>query len=208
MGPVCAPLDPELGPGAFRRSALARVLLSLLGWKLVFEGLPSRQGVVIVYPHTSNWDFVFLILAKWSAGIPVRFWGKDSLFKWPVLGAWLRWLGGVPVRRDSPHGAVGQMARTVAESKAKADFFWLGLAPEGTRKWVPGWRSGFYRVALEAQVPLGICSINFREKTIRVTDFLVLSGNVQSDMRHIAEALGSAVAKYPAQAGPIQLREK
>jgi len=86
MGPVRAPLDPQLGPGAFRRSALARVLLSLLGWKLVFEGLPSRQGVVIVYPHTSNWDFVFLILAKWSAGIPVRFWGKDSLFKWPVLG--------------------------------------------------------------------------------------------------------------------------
>ena len=67
-------------------SALARGLLRAAGWRVVFDGLPAAQGVAIVYPHTSNWDFVVGILAKWAIGIPVTFWGKDSLFRVPVFG--------------------------------------------------------------------------------------------------------------------------
>ena len=91
-----------------RGSALARAVLRLAGWRVAFDGLPARQGVVIVYPHTSNWDFVIGVLAKWGIGIPVAFWGKDSLFRVPLFGRWLRWLGGMPVDRGAPQGAVGR----------------------------------------------------------------------------------------------------
>jgi len=189
-------------------NALARTLFGWLGWKIHFEGLPGRQGVLIVYPHTSNWDFFILILAKWAVGLPVKFWGKDSLFKLPLIGRWMRWVGGVPVERHAKQGAVGAMTRNLNEAKKADTFFWLALAPEGTRKWLPGWRSGFYQVAVRAQVPLGICCVNFPQKTVWVNRFLNLSGQPSDDMQRIAQALTGAVGKHPAQAAPIQLIEK
>ncbi|MFM2069384.1 MAG: hypothetical protein RLZZ584_4293, partial [Pseudomonadota bacterium] len=98
-----------------RGSALARGVLVLLGWRLDFAGLPGHQGVIAVYPHTSNWDFPVGLLAKWAMGLDVKFWGKDSLFRVPVFGAWMRWLGGVAFNRSSAHGMVGH---TVAEMLA------------------------------------------------------------------------------------------
>lgn len=72
-------------------------MLARLGWQVRFDGFPHPQGVAIVYPHTSNWDFVVLLLAKWAIGMPASFWGKDTLFRVPLLGAWMRWLGGIPL---------------------------------------------------------------------------------------------------------------
>ena len=189
-------------------SALARRVLGWLGWRLHIDGLPAKQGVIIVYPHTSNWDFVYLVIAKWAAGLSLKFWGKDSLFAIPVLGHWLRWLGGVPVDRSSPHGMVGEMVRTLHDCRSRDQFFWLALTPEGTRKWTPGWRSGFYQVALNAGVPLGICRVNYADKTVHVLDFLQLSGQREQDMQRIAQALGGSQGKHPALAAPIQLLSK
>ena len=198
---------PKPHPEQPQGSALARKVLALLGWQLRFEGFPAKQGVMVVYPHTSNWDFVVLLLAKWAIGMDAKFWGKDSLFRVPVLGAWMRWLGGLPVNRQSTQGMVGSMVQEFAHSQNNDAPFWLALAPEGTRKWTPGWRSGFYRVATEAQVPLGICSVNFQKKTIDVTHFHRLSGDVAADMQRIAQALQDAAGKHPAQASPITLIE-
>src|ERR1700752_2387919 len=133
-------------PVQLRGSAIARSLLGLAGWRVVFDGLPSRQGVVIVYPHTSNWDFIVAVLAKWSIGIPVHFWGKASLFRIPLFGRWLRWLGGMPVDRSSPQGAVAAMVQRLRDACERDEFFWLALAPEGTRRRGDGLRSGFYHV--------------------------------------------------------------
>ena len=199
---------PRPLPVQVQGSALARSLFEALGWRIAYEGLPVRQGVLIVYPHTSNWDFFILLLAKWAVGLPLKFWVKDSLFAVPVLGAWLRWLGGVPVERGSPHGMVGEMVRTLEQSRARDTFFWLALTPEGTRKWTPGWRSGFYQVALGAGVPLGTCCVNFRDKTVVVSRFFTLSGEVQADMQRIAQAFQGATGKHATQAAPIQLIEK
>lgn len=195
-------------PVQLRGSALACKVFESLGWQVHCDGLPTKQGVLVVYPHTSNWDFVLLILAKWAVGLDLKFWGKDSLFRLPILGVWLRWLGGVPVQRESPHGIVGSMVRTMAHCKANDTYMWLALTPEGTRKWTSGWRSGFYQVALGAQVPLGICSVNFSEKTVQVSQFYTLSGDVQADMLRIAQAFDGATGKHPAQAAPIRLIEK
>jgi hypothetical protein len=141
-------------PVQLRGSRLARSALRLAGWRLQFDGLPARRGVLVVYPHTSNWDFPVAMLAKWAAGMHVRFWAKDTLFQVPGFGRWLRWLGGIPVLRRAPQGVVAPMVQRLREAAERDEFFWLALSPEGTRARTEGWRSGFYQVALGAGVPM------------------------------------------------------
>ncbi|MBV8500639.1 MAG: 1-acyl-sn-glycerol-3-phosphate acyltransferase [Paucibacter sp.] len=193
-------------PIQLKGSAVARFLMGLFGWRVEFEGLPALQGVVMVYPHTSNWDFPVGIFAKWAIGIPVKFWGKDSLFKPPVIGRWMRWIGGVPIDRTCSKGMVGGTVAQIDAARDAGEFFWLAVAPEGTRSLTTGWRSGAYRVALEAKVPVALAALDFGTKTVRFTQFVELSGDAQADFALFAQILAGARAKRPEQAGPIALR--
>jgi 1-acyl-sn-glycerol-3-phosphate acyltransferase len=194
-------------PVKLQGHAAARAALKAAGWQLNFGGLPAKQGVLIVYPHTSNWDLVVGIFAKWGMGLPATFFGKDTLFKVPVLGAWLRWVGGMPVDRGSPQGVVGQMVERLQQARQRDEFFWLVIAPEGTRSHGSHWRSGFYQVALKAAAPLGLAYIDFGRKQVGVDDFLSLSGDQTADMAAIAAHLGHRTGKRPDQAAPIRLRD-
>lgn len=196
---------PAPYPLQFRGSPLARGVLRLLGWRVLFQGLPARQGVLAVYPHTSNWDFIVMILAKWAVGVPVRFWGKDTLFRVPLLGAWLRWLGGVPVDRHSARGVVGQAIDHVKACKQADRYFWLGLAPEGTRKRSAGWRSGFYQTACGADVPVGLIRLDYGSRTVSVLDFIRLSGDEAADMARIEAVYQGVRGLRPAHAAPVRL---
>ena len=190
-------------PVQFKGSALARALLRLMGWRVVFEGLPSLQGVAVVYPHTSNWDFIAGILAKWTIGIPARFWAKDSLFRVPVFGLWLRWVGGLPIDRRAANGAVGQMVDTFREHAQQGRLLWLGLAPEGTRKWTPGWRSGFYQVALGAGVPIGIVRLDWGRRELRFVDFILPTGDEVADFSRLADLFEGVRGYHAKQGSPI-----
>jgi 1-acyl-sn-glycerol-3-phosphate acyltransferase len=190
-----------------RGSALARLVLKWAGWQLDYDGLPAGQGIIVVYPHTSNWDFVVGILAKWAMGFPAGFWGKDSLFRVPLLGAWLRWLGGVPVDRQSPRGLVGEMVQRMVEAREADRGFWLAIAPEGTRSRSQGWRSGFYRVALGAGVPLGVAHLDFGRRRVGFSGFFMLSGDRQADMAALADCLEPVRGLHHEKAAPIQLRD-
>jgi 1-acyl-sn-glycerol-3-phosphate acyltransferase len=192
-------------PVQLHGSRLARAALRLLGWRLHFDGLPARQGVVIVYPHTSNWDFLIGLLAKWAIGFPLSFWGKDSLFKVPLFGRWMRWVGGVPVDRSSPRGIVGDMVERMAAARAADEFFWLALAPEGTRGYRDHWRSGFYQVALRAEVPLGLAYFDYVDRVVGVERFIRLSGDSAADMAAIVAHLGHRRGLRPELAAPIRL---
>jgi 1-acyl-sn-glycerol-3-phosphate acyltransferase len=194
-------------PVQLQGSRLARLALRLIGWELVFSGLPAGQGVLLGYPHTSNWDFVVSLLAKWGLGLNVHFWGKDSLFRIPVFGAWLRWLGGVPVDRSSANGVVGSMARRMAQARVDGEMFWLALSPEGTRKYQDSWRSGFYQLALQAEVPVGLMFFDYGRRRIGVDHFLRLSGDAAADLAAIATAYDGVRGKRPAQAAPIRLKQ-
>jgi 1-acyl-sn-glycerol-3-phosphate acyltransferase len=189
----------------FRGSSLARGLLRVLGWTVHFEGFPTLQGVAVVYPHTSNWDAPIMFLAKWVCGVQVMFWGKDTLFRVPLLGSWLRWIGGVPVRRTSKAGVVQQSVDIMSKHKAAGEYFWLGLSPEGTRKYTAGWRSGFYQTALRAQVPLCLVKLDYPKREVSVKDFMWLSGNESQDMAAIAAVFDSVHGLRPAGMAPIQL---
>ncbi len=172
-----------------------------------FHGLPARQGVIVVYPHTSNWDFIVLVLAKWAVGIPATFWGKDTLFRWPLFGRWLRWLGGLPVARHTRQGAVGQMVDAMKDACAQGHFMWLGLSPEGTRRLTAGWRTGFYRVATQAQVPVGLAVLDFGRREVRIEKFWRLSGQPAPDLAVFAAALAGVRGCRPAQATPVRFLE-
>jgi 1-acyl-sn-glycerol-3-phosphate acyltransferase len=196
---------PRPFPIQFSGSRLACWLLKQLGWRVLFEGLPALQGVLVVYPHTSNWDFVVLVLVKWAVGIPVRFLGKDKLFHIPLFGRWMRWLGGVPVNRTSSRGIVGQAVDQIGQARAQGRYFWLTLSPEGTRKRIPGWRSGFYQIVLKSRVPLGLVRLDYREREVMVQDFVYLTGDETEDFRRIASVYHGVTGYIAQNAAPIRL---
>ena len=191
-------------PVQFKGSAFAHKVLQLFGWEYVFQGLPSQQGVIIGYPHTSNWDFIVMVMVKWATGLQVQFLAKKSLFDVPLFSAWLRQLGGIPIDRSSKHGVVGDMVALFAKAKEEGTYLWLALSPEGTRKFTRGWRSGFYQVALQADVPLCAVRIDYAQKTVDFSRCLRLTGHEDADYLALAKAFEGARGFHPQQAAPIQ----
>jgi 1-acyl-sn-glycerol-3-phosphate acyltransferase len=193
-------LRPAELPSWGQRTALR--LLNLVGWNVHFKPLPGPHGIAVVYPHTSNWDFPVGLLAKWAVGLQFRWLAKDSLFRGP-MGVIMRYWGGVAVDRSAPQGAIRRLADDMLASK----WFWLAITPEGTRSYRPYWKSGFYRIALMAGVPLLLVSIDYRRKIVDVTRTMRLTGDEAADMAAIAAAYSEVVAKYPKDAAPIRLAE-
>lgn len=177
---------------------IARWLLGLFGWQVIFESPPGPKAVMMFYPHTSNWDFVVAILARMTFGIPVTYAAKDSLFV-PPLGWLFRALGGTPVNRRERTGFVGQM---VAQFETRESFY-LAIAPEGTRKATDALKSGFYRVALEARVPLGLGFIDYPNRRVGVMGYMQLTGDEAQDLARLAEAYRNCRGKHVHQQGPF-----
>ncbi len=161
---------------AFSRQ-MARALLAASGWRIEGE-IPRRPKIVaIVAPHTSNWDFVVGVLAVFAIGVRVRFLGKHTLFN-PWLGWLMRWLGGTPVVRETPQGAVAEAVRVLESESA----VFLALAPEGTRTRGTPWRSGFYRIAHTARVPILPVVLDGGRRAIRLLAPFEPSGDYEADL--------------------------
>lgn len=135
--------------GGALRAAFGRGVLRLMGWRLVGELPDLPKFVITAAPHSSNWDFVIGIATVFAIRLDVRFVGKAELFRGP-LGWLMRRLGGLPVDRHRPEGFVEQIVRLFQAHSQLV----LAMAPEGTRKPVERWKSGFYRIALGAGVPI------------------------------------------------------
>ena len=184
---------------------LARALLRAFGWRVEFEPPPGPRGIIIVYPHTSNWDFVIGLLAKWSIGLPLRWVGKESLFRGATgatLGRLMRLWGGRPVDRHRASGAVDQLAALIRSEP----WFWLALSPEGTRKFQDHLRSGFYHLALAMQVPVGLAFIDYGRRSIGVRDYVRLSGDVAADLQLLNRYYADKRGLHPRQASTIAFR--
>lgn len=156
--------------------------------------------LLIVYPHTSNWDFFWGMLARWACGWPICWVGKHSLFRWP-LNRLLRAWGGIPVDRKAPQGFISALSAEIE----RLDTLLLAIAPEGTRQYVDHWKSGFLRLARAADLPLALVYIDYRRRRIGIAEYLRLSDDEAADMAHIASAYLNVAARNPAQAGRIQL---
>ena len=167
--------------------------MALTGWR--FEGVVPNEPkfVIIVAPHTSNWDFPVGVMALFSLGFSVSFLAKHTVFGWP-WGIFMRWLGGIPVERSVSRDRV---AESVAAFNG-ADKLIFVVAPEGTRKLVPRWKTGFYHVARGAQVPIVPVYFDFATKVIGIGPAFRTTSDMERDLAEIKEFYRGRTGKNPA----------
>ena len=193
-------LDAPLASGL--RARFAWRLLGLAGWRVVLAQPVPLKCVIVFYPHTSNWDFPIGLCAKWIVGINFRWVGKDSLFATPLAGTFRRW-GGIPVNRRESTGFVGQM-RAALDAH---DDFRLVITPEGTRSRVAHWKSGFWHLAREARVPIGLGFIDYARREVGIGAWIEATSVAAADLERMAAFYADRTARRPEQAGPVRLKE-
>ncbi len=168
---------------------------------MILEVPRVERAVIVFYPHTTNWDFVIGLLARYGLGVPVTWAGKDDIFRWPYARLW-RLLGGIPVNRREHTGFVAQMIAAFARRGRML----LAIAPEGTRRRTEYWKSGFYRVALGARVPLLLAFIDFRRREVGVGAMIEPTGDAGADFGQLRKFYADKTPRHPGQAGPIALK--
>ncbi len=179
---------------------LGRSTLASLGWTTVGQVPGADRVVLICAPHTSNWDFVYLLLISWAQDFDVHWVGKDSLFK-PPFGPLMRALGGISVSRGAKSNQSGQ----VAEKMLAAGRLIVAIAPEGTRSAAPHWRSGFYHMAVQGDAVIALGFLDYASKVGGFGPPLRPTGDMQADFAKIVEFYRGKVGKFPAQQGPTAL---
>jgi len=181
MLPAIPPNMPQVKPNRFTRW-LGRTVLRLGGWRIAGPIPDLSKAVLIVAPHSSNWDGFWGMAVKIALGLDVRVLGKTQLFWWP-LGPLLRKLGAIPVNRSSPKGTVEQAVAIIRDF----DRIWFTLTPEGTRKRVEHWKTGFWKIARAADVPIVMAYFHYPEKVVGITHVFHTSDNLQQDLARIRE---------------------
>jgi 1-acyl-sn-glycerol-3-phosphate acyltransferase len=193
---MAGPLGDALPTRGNRVSrGLARLLLFLLGWR-IRGALPNLTSMVLIgAPHTSNWDFVVAMATAYALGVRVSWVGKRELFH-PPLGVLFRWLGGVPVDRSASSGFVEQM---VAEFQRRGQFL-LAVAPEGTRRAVTKWRTGFYYIAAGAGVPIVLVTFDRARRLLHLGPALSPGGDLEADLATIRSLFAGILEGAPPKA--------
>jgi len=162
-----------------------------IGWKIRGH-YTNQKCIIIVAPHTSNWDFVLGAVVRSIIRMNANFLGKKELFKFP-LGNYLRYIGGHPVDRTTSHN----MVDSIVDIYNKEDHFALAIAPEGTRKYVPKWKTGFYHIAKKAQVPIVMVGFDYELKIVEFREPFYPSDNMEKDMEEIMSYFRGFTGKHP-----------
>jgi 1-acyl-sn-glycerol-3-phosphate acyltransferase len=182
---------------------LARLLFWITGWKVQGE-YPANvpKSVMIAAPHTSNWDLVFARAAFFIMGVPVRYTIKKEMMDFAPLGWLLRKLGAIPVERNKERARqLGQSSLVYGMVRLfdQNDRLVIMVTPEGTRKFVPKWKTGFYFTAMRAGVPIILGYLDYKKKHAGIGPTIYPSGNVQEDMLKILTFYDGITGKYPEQ---------
>jgi len=159
---------------------LGRSMLRFWGWTLEGRVPSDKKILLIAAPHTSNWDWVIGVAGLLALGIRLTYIAKHTLFKGP-LGWVMKKTGGVPVDRESAERTVDEIVRQFNQSER----LYYAIAPEGTRKQVERWKTGFLRVAYKAKVPVLMVSFDYRKKRILIGDCAELSGDIDRDLESV-----------------------
>jgi 1-acyl-sn-glycerol-3-phosphate acyltransferase len=187
----------------FIRRLIARIFWAFSSWRMVSELAPDRPTVLIGAPHTSNWDFVFMLAIAWRLDMRFRWLGKKGLFTgW--RGPIMRGLGGIAVDRDAPSAVVAE----VLERIESGDVFGLVVTPDGTRRGHTHWKSGFYRIAREAELPVTLGYVDRTTKTTGLGPTIDLTGDISSDMDRIRAFYADKSGVKPEHKVEPRLREE
>lgn len=196
MTTIPRPDTSRLGPplhGHRLTRAIGHLLLRLWRWRITGELPALPRFVIIVAPHTSNWDFPVGAAAKFALGLQAHWFGKDTLFRGP-LGVWMRHIGGEPVDRAAPGGVVGA---AVARIRATAQYV-LALSPEGTRRRVTRWRTGFHAIARGAGIPIVPVALDWSRREVRIGDPFWPTDDLAADLPRLAAFYDASMAHTPA----------
>ena len=194
-------VSPNQIPQSFRANRpnfvqwLGRSLLSVLGWKVlggIGEEHTNKNLVVIVAPHTSNWDGILGVAAIAGLDARISFIGKDAAFKYG-LGAFLKYMGGIPIDRSNPRGVINDAIDKIKKMNGTL----LGMAPEGTRSKVDAWKTGFLRIAEGIDAKIIPASIDFKTKEILLGKVFAPSGDNKKDIRDLQDYYKVFTARHP-----------
>jgi 1-acyl-sn-glycerol-3-phosphate acyltransferase len=172
---------------------LSKLILKLMGWKIV-GGVPEglTKAVVIVAPHTSNWDFFIGSMGYYVLGLKAKFLIKKEIFVFPFKTILLK-MGGIPIERSKKTNSV----ETVAALFQQYDNLCITVTPEGTRKLNPNWKKGFYYIALRAKVPILLGVIDYKKKEAGLGPMVFPSGDFEKDFKFIEDFYRPLNGKYP-----------
>jgi len=177
---------------------ISRFIFWITGWKVIGE-LPDgvKKAVMIAAPHTSNWDFLYTRCAFFLLDIPVRYTVKKELMKFP-LGILLKALGAIPIDRG-PKGSTNRISMVDAMSNLFDEHNELVVlvTPEGTRKYVEQWKTGFYRVAEKSNLPIILGFVDYPSKTAGIGPSFQSTGEVEKDISEIMKFYRTKIGKYP-----------
>jgi 1-acyl-sn-glycerol-3-phosphate acyltransferase len=180
---------------------LARAILKFLSWDLEVNMPLSPKYVLVGAPHTSSLDFLMMLLLKYATGVRMHWIGKHTLFRGPV-GWILRGLDGIPVDRRSNNNFVG----SIVDVFDKHEQYVVVIAPEGTRSNAKYWRTGFYYIALGADVPIALGFVDYHGKILGIGPCVYPSGDIQADFVQIQEFYYGKTGKNPQLQGQLKLR--
>lgn len=184
-------LQDALKHGPFSSYFVGKAWLKAFGWRWEGEIPTMPRYVLLAAPHTSNWDLPFMLAISFVMQVRLQWMGKQSLFK-GLGGRFLKALGGIEIDRSKSHNYVDQ----IAELMHSVDQFILVVAPEGTRKGVDRWKTGFYYIALKADVPIACGFLDYDRKVGGIGPVFKPTGDIEADMERIREFYADKGAMY------------
>lgn len=165
--------------------------------------LPDIPKFVAIATHTSNWDFPVTLLLAFALRIKITILGKDSLFRWP-FGSLFRWFGVIPIDRKKSTNIVERMIQVFRESEKLI----LVVTPEGTRKKVKHWKTGFYYIAMGAGVPIALAFVDYHRKAGGIGPMITPTGDIDADIEVIKSFYADITGKYPEKSGKVGIKFK
>lgn len=168
------------------------VVLKVTGWRAVGRKPDFPKFILAGAPHTSNWDLPFALFIALVLGIKINWMGKNTLFRWPLNG-FFKWLGGIPVDRSKSTNTVDQSIQQFHQHK---DLI-LTIAPAGTRKSVKKWKTGFYYIAVGADVPIVLGFLDYKRKMGGIGPTIYPAGDIETDMKIIRSFYDGVTGKHP-----------
>ncbi len=179
------------------KPALARKILAHYGWEIIGTKAPEQIAVILEAPHTSMWDFIIGWLYYEAVGGHLKIMAKKELFFWP-LNRVLRWMGAFPIDRSHPARSVISTIHAM-ESVGEGEDFHMVLCPEGTRKPVAHWKTGYHTIASRAGCAVYLSTIDWGRKQVGIFQRYELLGNSREDVERIQQIYGSKgfTGKHP-----------
>ena len=172
---------------------IASYLLKIAGWRTVGHIPDIPQAVVLALPHSSNMDGVYAIPSLFALDLKISIMGKHTLFKVPLLAQLLRWIGIIPIDR----GNKGSVLQASIDKFKTGEPLFLGLSPEGTRKYTERWKTGFYYLALGANVPILPVALDYKTKEVRFLSLVYPTGDIEADLLKIYTQYRGVIPRHP-----------